>query len=291
VTNEPVQDEPVALTTGSSHVEPATPATAGSAASATDIGAAAGGGTVAGARAGVGTAAGAGTAADAGTDVSTAAGARARVGTAAGGGGHGQLWLIRHGETEWSKARRHTGRTDVPLTETGERQARALRELLGGLRPVLVLCSPRQRARRTAELAGLGPIVPCDDLAEWDYGSYEGLTTAQIKLDRPGWTVWSGEVPGGETAEQIGARADRVLARLRPALADGDVVAVAHGHLGRVLTARWLGLEPTGGRHFALEPASPCVLDTEHGIPVVYRWNLPNPAAVEPAPATIPAAS
>jgi len=193
----------------------------------------------------------------------------------------GQLWLIRHGETEWSKARLHTGRTDVPLTEVGEAQARGLRPMLRGLRPALVLVSPRQRARRTAELAGLAELAPletCADLAEWEYGEYEGRTTPQIRAERPGWTIWSGDPPGGETAAQVGARADAVLARVRPALASGDVVVVAHGHFGRVLAARWLGLEPTGGRLFALEPAAPCVLDVEHDLPVVFRWNLPSPA-------------
>jgi broad specificity phosphatase PhoE len=202
------------------------------------------------------------------------------------GNGPGRLWLIRHGETEWSKARRHTGATDLPLTGFGEQQARALRQLLGDLRPALVLCSPRQRARRTAELAGLEPIESCDGLAEWDYGEYEGLTTPQITAERPGWTIWSGDPPGGETAEQIGARADAVLTRVHAALAGGDVVVVSHGHFGRVLTARWLGLETAGGRLFALEPASPCVLDTEHGHPVVFRWNMPNPAEVAYAPAS-----
>jgi probable phosphoglycerate mutase len=216
--------------------------------------------------------------------------AAASSGAAAAGeaGRHpgGRLWLIRHGETEWSKARLHTGKTDMPLTGYGERQAAALGEVLGRLRPALVLCSPRQRARRTAELAGLRDIVICPDLAEWDYGGYEGLTTPQIRERRPGWTIWTGDPPGGETAQQVGARADRVLAHLRPSLAAGDVVVVSHGHLGRVLTARWLGLEPTGGRLFALDPASPCVLDTEHGAPVVARWNMPNPVDAAHAPAT-----
>jgi broad specificity phosphatase PhoE len=193
----------------------------------------------------------------------------------------GQLWLIRHGETEWSKARFHTGVTDVPLTGYGERQARALKPMLAGLRPALVLVSPRQRATRTAELAGLAPVTVSDDLVEWNYGEYEGITTATIRETRPGWTIWKGDPPGGETAAQVGARADRVLAGLiRPALAAGPVVVVAHGHLGRVLTARWLDLPPVDGRHFALDPAAPCLLGTEHDAPVVHRWNLPAP--VEP---------
>jgi broad specificity phosphatase PhoE len=193
----------------------------------------------------------------------------------------GELWLVRHGETEWSRASRHTGRTDVPLTPYGEEQAVALAPLLGGLHPALVLSSPRQRAWRTAELAGLAPVSIDDDLAEWDYGEYEGLTTGQIRRDRPGWTIWTGDPPAGETAAQVAARADGVLGRLQDALSDGDVVVIAHGHIGRVLAARWLGLEPSAGRLFMLEPACPSVLGTEHGSPVIHRWNLPNPAAAD----------
>jgi broad specificity phosphatase PhoE len=190
----------------------------------------------------------------------------------------GGLWLIRHGETEWSRDRKHTGRTDVPLTPRGERQAKALPSVLGPLRTALVLTSPRQRARRTAELAGLVPVTVDEDVSEWDYGEYEGLTTAEIRRDRPGWTIWTGDPPGGETAAQVGARADRVLTRVRDALPRGDVVIVAHGHFSRVLAARWLGLGPTEGRLFALDAAAPCLLDVEHGEPVVHRWSLPNPA-------------
>jgi broad specificity phosphatase PhoE len=194
--------------------------------------------------------------------------------------GPGQLWLIRHGETEWSRAGFHTGTTDVPLTEYGEHQARSLKPMLAALRPALVLVSPRQRAVRTAELAGLAPVTVSEDLVEWNYGEYEGITTPKIRESRPGWTIWKDDPPGGETAAQVGARADRVLALLRPALAEGPVVVVAHGHLGRVLTARYLGLPPAEGRHFSLEPASPCLLGTQHDAPVVHRWNLPAP--VEP---------
>ena len=207
-----------------------------------------------------------------------------RAGDARQQGGPGELWLIRHGETAWSRARKHTGRTDVPLTALGELQARALAPMLAGLRPALVLSSPRERAVRTAELAGLVPVTVDPDLAEWDYGDYEGLTTPEIHRDRPGWTIWTGDPPGGETTEQVQARTDRVLADLRAALRQGDVVVVAHGHLGRVLAARYLGLDARGGRLFSLEPASPCVLGTEHGSPVVHRWNLSNPAVAEPAP-------
>jgi probable phosphoglycerate mutase len=196
--------------------------------------------------------------------------------------GQGALWLVRHGETEWSRDRKHTGRTDIPLTPRGEQQAGALGplfgSLLGSLPPALVLVSPRQRARRTAELAGLVPCTVDQDVAEWDYGEYEGLTTPEIRQDRPGWTIWSADPPGGETAAQVGTRADRVLARVRAALPAGDVIVVSHGHFGRVLAARWLGLEPAGGGMFALEAAAPCLLDTEHGEPVVHRWSVPNPA-------------
>jgi probable phosphoglycerate mutase len=198
-------------------------------------------------------------------------------------GYRGDLWLVRHGETEWSRSGRHTSDTDLPLTSYGERQAAALRPLLRALDPALVLISPRYRSRRTAELAGLDGCEVDDDLAEWNYGEYEGRTTPEIRADRPGWTVWTGDPPGGETAAQVGARADRVLARIRIALADGAVVAVTHGHFGRVMAARWLELEPTGGRLFALDPAAPCVLGTEHGSPVVRRWNLPAPVSAAEA--------
>ncbi len=197
----------------------------------------------------------------------------------------GVLALIRHGETEWSRNGRHTGRTDLPLTPHGEKQAAALAPMLAAvrpapmlpaLRPALVLTSPRQRARRTAELAGLAAEVE-PGLAEWDYGAYEGLTSPEIHRERPGWTIWTGDPPGGETAEQVGARVDRVLARVRAALGQGDVVLFTHGHSGRVVAARYLGLAVADGRLFALGPAAPCLLGTEHGSPVVERWNLPNP--------------
>ena len=200
------------------------------------------------------------------------------TGSSSGGG----LWLVRHGETEWSRDRKHTGRTDIPLTPRGERQAGALgplfRSLLDGRPFALVLSSPRQRAQRTAQLAGLLPCSIDEDVGEWDYGEYEGLTTPEIRRDRPDWTIWSGDPPGGETAAQVGARADRVLARVRSALPEGDVIVVSHGHFGRVLAARWLGLEVRGGGIFALDAAAPCLLDTEHGHPVIHRWSVPNPA-------------
>lgn len=197
----------------------------------------------------------------------------------------GELCLVRHGETEWSRAGKHTGVSDIPLTSVGERQARALAPLLAGLCPALVLTSPRQRAMRTAQLAGLDDVCQVqveEDLTEWAYGDFEGITTPEIRRAVPGWTIWSSDPPGGETAEQVRERADRVLARIRTALADGPVVAIGHGHFSRVLAARWLGLPVASGGMFVLGPASPCVLGTEHGSPAVHRWNVPNPAERDP---------
>jgi broad specificity phosphatase PhoE len=203
----------------------------------------------------------------------------------------GKLIVIRHGETAWSKALKHTGRTDIPLTEAGEAAAAALAPDLARRHIVAVLASPAQRARRTAELAGLGTVpagVRADpDLAEWDYGGYEGRTSDDIERERPGWYLWrDGVIPGdaehpGETLAQVGARADAVLARVRPLLADGDVALVAHGHLLRVLTARWLGLEPPDGRLFQLGTGTLSLLGTEHDEPVIAAWNVP-PASHRP---------
>ena len=185
----------------------------------------------------------------------------------------GEIWLIRHGETAWSLSGQHTGRTDVPLTPEGVRQAEALGDRLAGKRFALVLTSPRARARETCRLAGLaGAAQVDDDLAEWDYGDLEGRTGAEIRADMPGWTIWSGPVPGGETAAQVGARADRVLARARAA--GGDVALFAHGHLLRVAAARWLGLPPAEGRLFALDTASVSVLGLEQELPVIRSWNV-----------------
>jgi broad specificity phosphatase PhoE len=192
----------------------------------------------------------------------------------------GRIVLVRHGETEWSASGQHTGRTDLPLLARGEEQAKALipelYRLLGGHDPVLTLTSPLQRARRTAELAGLSAI-PEPDLREVDYGELEGLTTPAIRERGPGWagwTVWTGALPGGETLAEVAARADRVLARAALALPAGDVVLVAHGHLLRILGARWLGLEPQAGGHFMLGTAALCVLGAEHGSPAIVHWNL-----------------
>jgi len=180
---------------------------------------------------------------------------------------------VRHGETEWSAAGRHTGRTDVPLTARGERQAKAVIPLLEGRQFALTLASPLRRAARTAEIAGLPDIELDDDLQEWDYGVYEGLTTAQIRERRPGWFLWRDGVVGGELLADVAARADRVIARIRPALDSGGVAVVAHGHFLRVLAARWVRLDPSCGAHLALDTATVSVLGFEHAEPVIRRWN------------------
>jgi broad specificity phosphatase PhoE len=190
----------------------------------------------------------------------------------------GELILVRHGETEWAREGRHTGRTDVPLTPRGEEQARSLAPLLADRKIAFRLVSPAERARRTAELAGLVDLngTETDDrLWEWDYGAYEGRTTPQIREERPDWYLWRDGVPGGETVEQVGVRVDGVLDRVRPHLAEGDVVLVAHGHVLRVLTARWLGLPPAGGRLFRLDTGTLSTLGTEHDQPVIRSWNVP----------------
>ena len=193
----------------------------------------------------------------------------------------GELILLRHGETEWSRALRHTGRTDVPLTAAGEAAAAALAPALAARKVRATFTSPAQRAVRTAALAGLADATTDPDLQEWDYGGYEGRTTADIRSERPGWYLWrDGVVPGdaahpGETIAQVAVRADAVLARVTPLLADGDVALVSHGHLLRVLTARWLRLEPTDGRLFRLDTGTLSTLGTEHDEPVISSWNVP----------------
>ena len=183
-----------------------------------------------------------------------------------------ELWLFRHGETEWSATGQHTGRTDLPLTEAGRKRAAAVGRRLEGRSFALVLSSPLVRALETCRLAGYGEAAQLtDDLMEWDYGDYEGRRTADIQKERPGWSLWTDGVPNGETAEQVGGRADRVLARA--ASAGGDVALFAHGHILRVLTARWLGLPPTGGQLFALGTAAVSVLGFEHDYHVIRRWN------------------
>jgi len=193
----------------------------------------------------------------------------------------GDLIVLRHGETEWSQAGKHTGRTDIPLIPRGEAAAAALVPLLARRAIVTASVSPAQRAGRTAELAGLAYAKPDPDLWEWDYGGYEGLTTAHIREQRPGWYLWrDGVIPGdaahpGETVEQVGDRVDRVLTRVRPLLAEGDVALAAHGHVLRVLTARWLQLEPSGGRLFRLDTGTISTLGHEHAEPVILSWNVP----------------
>jgi broad specificity phosphatase PhoE len=191
----------------------------------------------------------------------------------------GELVLLRHGATAWSASHRHTGRTDVPLSADGEKQAALAGALIANRTFRLVIASPLVRARRTAELAGLHGIETDADLVEWDYGGYEGLTTEEIQRDRPGWSQWIDGVPPsangqpGETAADVGLRADRVIARVLPAVALGDVALVSHGHFLRVLAARWLALPPTGGALFGLDTASVSVLGFEHGNRVIRHWN------------------
>jgi probable phosphoglycerate mutase len=183
----------------------------------------------------------------------------------------GSLWLVRHGETEWSAAGRHTSTTDLDLTPTGEAAATRLRERLAGRRFARVLTSPRLRARRTAELAGFPDAEVVDDLVEWDYGDDEGLTTAEIRAERPGWTVWADGPRGGETAEDVRRRADRLVALARAA--DGPVLAFSHGHFCRALGARWLGLDVAAGAYLRLSTASVSVLAWEREAPVLQHWN------------------
>jgi probable phosphoglycerate mutase len=197
----------------------------------------------------------------------------------------GKLILIRHGQTVWSREGKHTGRTDIPLTTSGEAAAAALAGDLATRKIAAAFASPAQRATRTAELAGLAGVpsglVIDPDLAEWDYGGYEGRTTADIRRERSGWYLWrDGVIPGdadhpGETVTQVGARADAVLAMARPLLAGGDVALVAHGHVLRVLTARWLGIDPDCGRLFQLDTGTVSLLGTEHREPVIAAWNVP----------------
>ena len=190
----------------------------------------------------------------------------------------GEIVVLRHGQTEWSRTGQHTGVTDLPLLPEGEEQGRALRTALAGRSFAEVWVSPRQRARRTAELAGLTATRIDEDLVEMDYGGYEGRTTADIsaELGRT-WSVWRDRGPAGapgESPADVGIRVDRVLDRVRPRLADGDVALVAHGHVLRILTARWLGLEPEAGALFALSAGSYGVLGHEHARPVLTAWAL-----------------
>ncbi|MBV9313597.1 MAG: histidine phosphatase family protein [Pseudonocardia sp.] len=189
----------------------------------------------------------------------------------------GRIFLLRHGETEWSASFRHTGRTDVPLTKRGRELAVAAGQLLaamqGSATKTMVYSSPMRRAVDTAQLAGLKPVLD-EQLKEWDYGDYEGLTTDQIRESVPDWRVWSHPSPGGESAEEVGKRADEVLARYRGMLTEGNVVLVGHGHFSRVLTARWLGLPAKDGLSFRLDAGALTVLGDERGAPQLEHVNL-----------------
>ncbi len=182
------------------------------------------------------------------------------------------IWLIRHGETPWTILGRHTGRTDLELTSRGRRQAALLGRRLDGRPFALVLASPLARALETCRLAGYGDVAELEpDLQEWDYGAHEGRTTAEIRTERGGWTLWTDGVPGGETADEVGQRADRVIARA--STANGDVALFAHGHLLRIVGARWLGLAASGGGLLALDTGSVSVLGLERERRVILHWN------------------
>jgi broad specificity phosphatase PhoE len=182
--------------------------------------------------------------------------------------------LVRHGETEWTRTRRHTGRTDLPLTEEGQKQARLVGEALRGRSFGLVLTSSLRRARETCELASFGAVAQVrEDLVEWDYGEYEGQTTAEIRAERPGWSLWHGGAPGGESPADVARRADRVIEEIRAA--GVDTLIFGHGHQLRVLAARWLGLEPADGRLFVLRTAAISILGYERENAAILRWNEP----------------
>lgn len=183
------------------------------------------------------------------------------------------LWLIRHGETEWSLSGAHTGLTDIPLTAAGEEKARQIHDKLAAAHFAMVLTSPLQRARRTCELAGFGGQAQTDpNLCEWNYGEYEGRTTAEIRRERPDWVLFRDGVPGGETVEQVGARADMVIGRALQA--SGDVALFGHGHILRILAARWMELPPDNGKHLVLGTAGISTLSYERETRVIERWNL-----------------
>lgn len=185
-----------------------------------------------------------------------------------------RVFLIRHGQTAWSVSLRHTGRTDIPLTENGRRQADALATKLGKESFGLVLTSPMRRARETCERAGFAELADVEpNLCEWHYGDYEGLTPDEIRVSAPDWLVFRDGCPGGESAEQVGARVDSVIERVRST--DRDVALFAHGHLFRVFAARWLGLPVEAGSHFLLDTATLSVLGSYRGLPAVLHWNVP----------------
>ena len=184
-----------------------------------------------------------------------------------------QIYLVRHGDTEWSRSGQHTGRTDIPLTDSGRRQAVELGERLRRHEFELVLTSPMSRAAETARIAGFGDAARVDDLHEWDYGEFEGQTTDEIRESIPGWSIWQGPWPGGETAEQVGARVDRVIARCLDPAIHGDSLLFAHGHVLRVLTARWLSQSPSMGGKYALGTATIGILGWERSNRVIETWN------------------
>lgn len=184
-----------------------------------------------------------------------------------------QIWLVRHGETEWSKSGRHTGRTDIPLTDLGRRQAEGLAHRLAGHSFALALTSPRSRAVETARLAGFADAVVDPDLGEWDYGEFEGRTTPDIREEIPDWSIWTGPWRGGETVEQVGTRADRIIERCVDPRVEGGVLLFAHGHLLRVLAARWIHLPADAGRHLALDTATIGILGWERANRALETWN------------------
>lgn len=185
----------------------------------------------------------------------------------------GEIWIVRHGPTAWTATGQHTGRTDLPLTDDGRRAAAALKEKLAGRSFTLVLASPLARAYETCRLAGFADVARrCDDLMEWDYGRYDGLSRHDIRKQRPGWTIWDDGVVGGETLEQVAGRARRVISQV--AGVQGDVALFAHAHLLRILAACWLELPPQAARYFELAPAAVGVLARNDGEPVIRKWNL-----------------
>ena len=189
-------------------------------------------------------------------------------------GSRGDVVLVRHGETEWSLSGQHTGLTDIPLTVRGREEARLLEPLLAGADLALVLTSPLERARETCKLAGLGARMEIEpDLAEWTYGEFEGLTPKEIHARAPGWMLFTDGCPGGESPAQVGVRVDRLIGKVQNV--GGRVALFAHGHVFRVFAARWIGLPPSGGRHFLLNTSTVCVLGYYRGTPAVKRWNAP----------------
>jgi broad specificity phosphatase PhoE len=190
-----------------------------------------------------------------------------------GAGSTRDVWLVRHGETEWARTGRHTSVTEVALTEVGEADARSLRDALGRQRVVAVFTSPRRRARATAALAGFPDAVVDDDLAEWAYGTYEGLTSAAIHARDPGWTIWERGAPGGESPAAVVERLDRLIARLRGVR--GPVLCFGHGHAFRVMGVRWIGQPVRLGASLTLDPGGTCILGTDRGVPQLTAWNIP----------------